>query len=83
VGYLTRSGKIARIELASKENKCVRVVCIGMICLDKDLDDLYVNINALPDWVKNKLALLQMIDVGEGLDDTGRHIAKNVFWVQN
>jgi|TARA_R110000822_G_scaffold57615_1_gene144693 hypothetical protein len=54
-----------------------------MNCLDKDLDDLYVNINALPDWVKNKLALLQMIDVGEGLDDTGRHIAKNVFWVQN
>ena len=46
----------------SEHTKKVYVVCIGINCVDNELKDVYDSIDDLPTWVKNKIALLMLVD---------------------
>ena len=46
----------------SKHTKKVYVSCIGINCVDNELKDVYDSIDDLPTWVKNKIALLMLVD---------------------
>ena len=42
---------------------CIITSCIGIQCLDNPLKDTYMSIDELPDWVKGKIAVLNMVEL--------------------
>ena len=51
----------------SKHTKKVYVSCIGINCVDNELKDVYTSIDKLPTWVKDKIAILMLVDKVEGI----------------
>jgi hypothetical protein len=51
----------------------------------KSIDDAYASVDALPDWVQRKLAVLMLLDADEPnkkeVVDIGRRISENVYWI--
>jgi hypothetical protein len=45
----------------------------------------YASVDDLPEWVKEKLAVLMVIDPnqlgGREIEDVGRRISQNIFWI--
>ena len=63
---------------------CVRVQCIGMYCLDSDVEDTYSGLEKLPQWMQEKVALLMMTSLDKPtseVEGVGRRIDANVYWV--
>lgn len=62
----------------------VTVLCFGLESVDSQLEGHYDCIDALPDWVKERLAVLTVISceppMGE-IPTVGRRISEKVFWV--
>lgn len=62
----------------------VEVLCFGIERIDSVLEGRYDDVDALPDWVKERLAVLMVLDytppTGE-LQGVGRRISEKVFWV--
>ena len=42
--------------------KRVHVLCLGMYCVDSELKEWYESVGDLPKWVREKLALLMMLE---------------------
>ena len=64
---------------------CVRVQCIGMYCLDSDVEDTYSGLEKLPQWMQEKVALLMMTSYTPPttpIEGIGQRIGANKFWVQ-
>mgnify|MGYP003342197469 CR=1 FL=1 len=60
------------------------VVCFGLESVDSQLEGHYDDVNALPDWVKERLAVLMMMSYTpptEEVEGVGRRISRNVYWV--
>ena len=59
--------------------------CYDMIDLFKpELEKAYSSIDDLPEWVKERLAVLSVLNPemrNEEIEGVGRRIAKNIFWV--
>ena len=51
----------------SEHTKKVYVSCIGINCVDNELIDVYTSIDKLPTWVKDKIAILMLVDKVEGI----------------
>ena len=51
----------------SEHTKKVYVSCIGINCVDNELKDVYTSIDKLPTWVKDKIAILMLVDKVEGI----------------
>jgi hypothetical protein len=67
------------------ETNIVEIQCIGINRLDTALEDNYVSVDALPEWVQKKLALLMMtspVPPTHGVEGVGRRMEKNIYWVQ-
>lgn len=63
---------------------CVRVQCIGMYCLDSDVEDTYSGLEKLPQWMQEKVALLMMTPLDKPTSEVeavGRRIDDNVYWI--
>lgn len=62
----------------------IEVVCFGLESVDSKLEGHYDGVDDLPDWVKERLAVLMVLDstppTGE-LEGVGRRISEKVFWV--
>jgi hypothetical protein len=64
----------------------VDVVCFGLSSIDSKLEGHYDRVDDLPNWVKERLAVLNMMspkpptNIVEGI---GRRISTNVYWVYN
>jgi hypothetical protein len=70
-----------RIRLVGNE---VTVVCFGLESVDSRLEGHYDGVDGLPDWVKERLAVLMVLDSTPPtieLEGVGRRISENVFWV--
>ena len=65
-------------------NDGVDVLCFGLESVDSALEGHYDRVDDLPDWVKERLAVLMVLDstppTGE-LVGIGRRISESVFWV--
>jgi len=63
---------------------CIRVQCIGMYCLDSDIEGLYSGLEELPQWMQEKVALLMMTSTDPPtvpVEGIGKRISENTFWV--
>ena len=81
VGFCMNDNKTYRVSIFPDG---VDVLCFGLESVDSALEGHYDSVDALPDWVKERLALLNMIplkpptSVVEGI---GRRISSHVYWV--
>jgi hypothetical protein len=68
-----------------KNDNSIETDCYDMIDLFKpELNKSYSSIDDLPIWVKERLAVLSMLDPdkrNEEIEGVGRRIARNVYWV--
>ena len=62
----------------SEHTKKVYVSCIGINCVDNELKDVYTSIDKLPTWVKDKIAILMLVDKVEGI---GYRIEDEKFYI--
>ena len=80
---------IYRVSINSETN-VVEVACLGINRLDTLLEDTYVSVDDLPEWVQRKLALLMMLEVPPlpltadfpHVPGVGRRVGENVYWVE-
>ena len=63
----------------SDDTGLVRIVCLGMECVDTTLKGSYSSIDKCPLWVQEKLSLLMMLETKATLDNIGTRIADNRF----
>jgi len=62
----------------------VDVVCFGLESVDSCLEGHYDRIDDLPNWVKERIAVLNMIPVSpptRTVEGVGRRISAHVYWV--
>lgn len=62
----------------------VDVVCFGLESVDSCLEGHYDRIDDLPNWVKERIAVLNMIPVSPPtgtVEGVGRRISAHVYWV--
>jgi hypothetical protein len=62
----------------------VDVVCFGLESVDSCLEGHYDRIDDLPNWVKERLAVLNMIPATpptQEVPGVGRRISAHVYWV--
>jgi hypothetical protein len=68
-----------------KGDNSIETDCYDMIDLFKpELDKAYSSIDNLPQWVKERLAVLSILNPNvrnEEVEGVGRRIAKNIYWV--
>ena len=62
----------------SEHTKKVYVSCIGINCVDNELEDVYTSTDKLPTWVKDKIAILMLVDKVEGI---GYRIEDEKFYI--
>jgi hypothetical protein len=62
----------------------IRVLKLG-VSVDEEVEGVYSAIDALPDWVKERLAVLMVVDArhkpAQEIEGIGRRISEKVFWV--
>jgi hypothetical protein len=74
--------KIYRLKL--HEAGWVEVMCFGVSSVDRTLDLSYKCVDDLPEWAKQRLAVLSLLDptkINNEVEKVGRRINRNVFWI--
>jgi hypothetical protein len=64
--------------------KHIDVISIGMDTLDVSDDGSYTSVDALPEWMQKKIAVLMLtsaVPPTHPVDGVGRRIAENIFWL--
>ena len=72
---------IYRVSVSSKK---VDVVCFGLSRIDSPLEGYYDTVDDLPQWVKERLAVLMITDSTPPTQEVagiGRRISRTVYWV--
>jgi hypothetical protein len=76
--YMSSYNKTLRV-MYETSTRCYEV--FSLFPPDDDGSHHYYKEDALPEWLRGKVALLQMLNVGDGLVDIGVRVATNVYWV--
>jgi hypothetical protein len=79
---ITHDDNVYRV--AVHQDGTVSVVCFGCEIVDPACEGEYSNVDALPDWVKERLAVLMLMSPTpptQDVDGVGRRISDHVFWV--
>ena len=83
--YLNMIKKSAIYRLQINHDHSVDVDVYDMIeKFAPELEKYYSSVNDLPIWVQRKLSVLMLLDVSkinEEIDQVGKRINKNIFWV--
>ena len=92
--FLNDLGTYTSIQLAAKAKDVLRlevidgsvtIIDFSLEMLDNDISGWYSEVDLLPDWVKDRLALLMMVDPTpptKYVDGVGRRISETVFWIE-
>jgi hypothetical protein len=62
----------------------VDIVCFGLSSIDSDIDGHYDQTDDLPEWLKERLAVLMIMNATPPTSDVegvGRRISSHVYWV--
>ena len=90
----TYLGTYASMQLAAQAKDVLRlevidgsvtIIDFSLEMLDNDVSGWYSEVDLLPDWVKDRLALLMMVDPTpptKYVDGVGRRISETVFWIE-
>ena len=63
------------------DTKRVHVSCLGMYCVDSELKEWYESVDDLPKWVREKLAVLMMLEPTKHKPELGYRINDNEFYI--
>lgn len=92
--FLNDLGTYASMQLAAQAKDVLRlevidgsvtIIDFSLEMLDNDISGWYSEVDLLPDWVKDRLALLMMVDPTpptKYVDGVGRRISETVFWIE-
>lgn len=92
--FLNDLGTYTSIQLAAQAKDVLRlevidgsvtIIDFSLEMLDNDISGWYSEVDLLPDWVKDRLALLMMVDPippTKYVDGVGRRISETVFWIE-
>jgi len=72
-----------RVQLSNDTNT-IKVSCFGMDALDSGLEGTYSDVEELPLWIRERLAVLMVADwkpVTKEISGVGRRIDKTTFWI--
>lgn len=83
--YLEMMKKQPTYRIEIHPDSSVETTCYEMMDAFKpELDRMYLNVDELPKWVQNKLAVLMLLDHkanNEEVKDVGRRISEDIYWV--
>lgn len=92
--FVNDLGAYASMQLAAQAKDVLRlevidgsvtIINFSLEMLDNDISGWYSEVDLLPDWVKDRLALLMMVDPTpptKYVDGVGRRISETVFWIE-
>ena len=82
VEQVGQSREVLRLEVVDGS---VTIINFSLEMLDNDISGWYSEVDLLPDWVKDRLALLMMVNPTpptKYVDGVGRRISETVFWIE-
>lgn len=78
----TLDDRTYRLEI--RNDRSVRVMCMGVDRVDSELAPYYHDVEALPQWARERLAVLMITSAEpptQAVDGVGRRISERVFWI--
>jgi len=75
--------KFYRVRLSNDTNR-IEVSCFGMDAIDSELEGTYSDVEELPLWIRERLAVLMVTTwkpVTKEIAGVGRRIDKTTFWI--
>ena len=82
IDTLPDDNNIYRVSM--KHSPYIEVMCLGDGFVDSACDGMYHGVDALPDWVKERIATLMLCRTTPPMptiDGVGRRISEDIFWV--
>ena len=64
--------------------RVAEVMCIGLNSVDNEFEGVYDDVNELPLWMQESIAVLSMLPIdkpNQQVAGVGRRIAENIYWV--
>ena len=59
----------------------VTVTCMGVNCIDSELDSTYDSPDDLPVWAQERIAMLMACQDGQTINHIGRRVNADCFWL--
>lgn len=85
LAYVEKLKKEPIYRIVLHDDGTVETTCYEMLdAFDPQLKKWYESIDELPKWVQDKIAVLMLLDhtkTNEEIENVGRRISKDVFWV--
>jgi len=85
LAYIKKLKEEPIYRLVLHDDGTVETTCYEMLdAFDPQLKKWYESIDELPKWVQDKIAVLMLLDhtkTNEEIENVGRRISKDVFWV--
>jgi len=81
--WTTDFDRLYRVVIAPATGK-VDVLCLGIDCVDPEVEGIYANTSLLPAWIQERLAVLSMMKVDPPqtrVEGIGMRIDDNTFWI--
>jgi hypothetical protein len=63
--------------------RVAEVMCIGLDSVDNELEGVYDDVDELPRWMQESIAVLSMLPIdkpNQQVAGVGRRIAENIYW---
>ena len=83
--YLEMMKQYATYRIQIHPDSSVETTCYEMMDAFKpELDRIYLDVDELPQWVQDKLAVLMLLDhnvTNVEIEDVGRRITEDIYWV--
>ncbi len=65
-----------------KDTESVKIVCIGMECLDTSVSGDYISFTKTPNWIQRKVATLSMLSwPSDPIEGLGERVDEYTYWV--
>lgn len=85
LAYVEKLKKEPIYRIVVHDDGTIETTCYEMLdAFDPQLKKWYESIDELPKWVQDKIAVLMLLDhtkTNEEIENVGRRISKDVFWV--
>lgn len=63
-------------------DEAIKVQCIGVGCVDSNVQEVYRSVKDMPNWMQTKIAVLSLAPEGYSMDAIGHKISETMFMVE-